>query len=113
MTAVLSSDARATAQPNCPPPEVLSSSLGVALEPCCVQTSPVRSKSQTAPFPPPSSGPPINAESPSADNVTAKPNHTPIPVLFASLAVSFAPCCVHASLDRVNTHAAPAPAAPS
>src|SRR5207249_701374 len=76
ISAVLPSEDRATLPPNSPPlqqPAVLSPPP-VSFSPCWVQVEPERVKTQTAPTPLLSTGPPISAVLPSAASATLAPS---------------------------------------
>src|SRR5207245_1620517 len=100
-SAVLPSADNATLEPNAPSP---LSPPPVSFSPCCVQVSPVRVNTHAAPARLWSASPPISAVLPSADSATLNPKRA-VPI--SPPPVSFSPCWVQVSPERVNTHAAP------
>src|SRR5439155_1088757 len=90
------------------------SSLPVSFAPCWVHFPSERVNTHAEPEP--SSGPPISAVLPSEETATLAPNWTALRAV-APVPVSFEPCWLHVSPERVNAHAAPtsllSPGAPS
>src|SRR5262249_57332754 len=105
---MLAPDDSATAAPNWAEP---LAPAAVSFEPSWVQVAPERLNTHAAPASPSSSGPPISAVFPSEDSATLVPTPATIPVI--PLPVSFDPCWLQFSPERVNTHPAPFPASSS
>ncbi len=80
-------------------------SLAVSFSPCWVQVEPERVNIHAAPRALLSPLPPISAVLPSEESATLTPNR---PSPLSPPPVSFSPCWVQTSPERVNTHAAPA-----
>src|SRR2546430_8354620 len=83
----------------------------VSFGPCWAQVEPERVNTHAAPVAPLSPGPPIRPVVPSGPpSATFAPNSPADPsLLTSSPPVSFDPCWLHVSDERVNTHAAPMP----
>src|SRR5262249_8652280 len=80
--------------------------VATSLLPCCVQVSPDRVNTHTAPTLKLSPGPPTNAVFPSGESVT----EVPWPACVAApVPTSLLPCWVQTPFLRTNTQTAPAP----